>query len=253
MSIKTLSLTILLLLGIAAAACAPVAPTSSMGSAPTQAMMEVTPTDDMMGAMPTPDTMMGATPTDDMMGAMPTPDAMMGVTPTADMMGAMPTDSSMSSLGQKMDANPSWFKLALTDVRTGKNFTISDFAGKVVLLEDMATWCPNCLEQEKQVKVMLEKMGMVNDLVVIGLGVDLNEDGALLKSYADKNAFDWKFAVATPDVAKQISTLYGAQFLNPTPTPIMIIDRHGNVFLQDFGIKSADTLQKALEPHLAMN
>jgi hypothetical protein len=84
------------------------------------------------------------------------------------------------------------------------------------------------------------------------LGVDLNEDAALLKSYVDKNGFDWKYAVATPEVSKEISTLYGAQFLNPSPTPMMIIDRRGNVFLLDFGIKSADTLQKALEPHLSM-
>ena len=180
-----------------------------------------------------------------MTGAMPTEDAMMGTTPTGDNMG-------MPVTGKKMAANPAWFSLALTDVRTGENFTIADFSGKVVLIEDMATWCPNCLEQQKQVKAMLQKMGMVSDLVVIGLGVDMNEDAALLKSYADQNGFDWKYAVATPEVARQISTLYGAQFLNPTPTPMMVVDRQGNVFLQDFGIKSADTLQKALEPHLSM-
>ncbi len=301
MSVKTFSLTVLLLLSIAVAACAPApaSPAGSMAAAPTavvmkeamptadtmmgttptaDAMMGATPTDDMMGAKPTADAMMGATPTADMMGAMPTADTMMGTTPTADaMMGATPTDDMMGAMptvdammgttptadsmgmpvtggmGQKMAANPSWFNLALTDVRTGENFTIADFSGKVVLLEDMATWCPNCLEQQKQVKAMLQQMGMMNDLVVIGLGVDLNENAALLKSYADQNGFDWKYAVATPEVARQISTLYGAQFLNPTPTPMMVIDRRGNVFLQDFGIKSADMLQKALEPHLSMN
>jgi len=241
MSVKTFSLTVLLLLSIAAAACAPVSPAGSMAATPTAAVM--------MEAMPTADTMMGATPTDDMMGAKPTADAMMGTTPTAESMGTPAT----GSMGQKMAANPSWFNLALTDVRTGENFKIADFSGKVVLLEDMATWCPNCLEQQKQVKEMLQQMGMLNDLVVIGLGVDINENAALLKSYADQNGFDWKYAVATPEVARQISTLYGAQFLNPTPTPMMVIDRRGNVFLQDFGIKSADMLQKALEPHLSMN
>ena len=220
MSRKFFHITVLLLLGIAAAACTAAPPASSMPVQPTQAMMDATPTSDGVMATPSAESSMGMPET--------------GVT------------------GKKMDANPPWFKLALTDVRTGKSFSIADFSGKVVLLEDMATWCPNCLAQQKQVKAMLEQMGMVDDLVVVGLGVDLNEDAALMKSYVEQNGFDWKYAVATPEVAGDINTLYGAQFLNPTSTPMMIVDRSGNVFLLDFGIKSADTLQKALAPHLAM-
>ncbi len=250
MSVKTLAITVLLLLCIVAAACAPAG--SMTDSKPTQIMAAQTP--EMMDVKPT-DAMMDVKPTDAMMEPKPT-DAMMDPKPTDAMMEPKPTESSMGmpSTGkvQKMDANPAWFKMALTDVRTGENFTVAGFAGKVILLENMAAWCPNCLAQQNQIKAMLQQMGMVDDLVVVGLGVDLNEDAALLKTYADKNGFDWKYAVATPAVAKEISTLYGAQFLNPTPTPLIIIDRSGNVFLQEFGVKSAETLQKIIAPHLAM-
>ena len=36
-------------------------------------------------------------------------------------------------------SKPDWFDIPLTDVQTGETFTINDFAGKVVLLETMAT------------------------------------------------------------------------------------------------------------------
>ena len=83
MSVKTFALTVLLLLSIAAAACAPVTPADSDGNvAPTQVHDGYqTPTEDMMGAMPM----------DDMLATTPTADAMMDATPTDDMMGAMPT------------------------------------------------------------------------------------------------------------------------------------------------------------------
>ena len=42
---------------------------------------------------------------------------------------------------------PGWFEVEFTDVQTGETFTMNDYAGKVVLVETMAIWCPNCLFQ----------------------------------------------------------------------------------------------------------
>ena len=46
------------------------------------------------------------------------------------------------------------------------------------------------------------------------------------------------------------ANLYGNQLLNPPSTPILIIDRHGEVHLLPFGIKSSEDLLKAIEPFL---
>jgi hypothetical protein len=51
-------------------------------------------------------------------------------------------------------------------------------------------------------------------------------------------------------VAREIGQLYGDQFLNPPSTPMLIVDRHGEVHLLPFGRKSADDLQEALAPFL---
>ena len=93
-------------------------------------------------------------------------------------------------------------------------------------------------------------MGMLADLVTISLDIDSNEGSDILEAHAARNGFDWLFAVAPVDVAREIGNLYGAQFLNPPSTPILLVDRTGEVHLLPFGIKSADDLIKEIEPYL---
>lgn len=145
---------------------------------------------------------------------------------------------------------PAWFNAELTDVRTGAAFTIQDYKGKVVLVENMAIWCSNCLRQQKQVKELKVLLGERDDFVSLGLDIDPNEDGDSLKSYTEQNGFEWTYAVAPADVAREISNLYGAQYLNPPSTPMFIIDRSGEVHLLPFGIKDAQSLLEALQPFL---
>jgi thiol-disulfide isomerase/thioredoxin len=200
--------------------------------------------DSTMTDKPTEDARMQDTATADaMMHDTPTPDAMMHDTPTADTMSVKPTEGAMME-------SPAWFDASLTDVNSGKAFRINDFKGKVVLVETMAQWCPSCKKQQIQVKALLENLGMPADLVTLALDIDPNENADTLKSYTASNGFDWMHAVAPADVAREISNLYGDQFLNATSTPILIVDRTGQAHPLPFGIKSADDLMKAIEPYL---
>jgi len=205
-------------------ACSPAAPIKeTIMEKPTEAMME-TPTEDMMG-----------TPTKDMMG-----------TPTE----AMAEVAADAMSGDEMMA-PAFFDTSLTNVKTGESFKISDFTGKVVLVENLAMWCSNCKKQQEQVKILNETLGMHSDLISIGFDVDPNENAADLKKYTESNGFDWVYAVPPQEVLNEISKLYGANFLNPPSTPILIIDRKGGVHPMPFGIKSADDLKKFIDPFLA--
>jgi thiol-disulfide isomerase/thioredoxin len=112
---------------------------------------------------------------------------------------------------------PEWFALEMTDVRTGESFSVDDFAGKVVLIETMAQWCPTCVQQEDEVRTLHELLGEPDDLVSISLDVDLNEDAASLKDYAAT----WGY------------------------------DRDGNAIELPYGVKSAAALRKLLDPYLA--
>jgi cytochrome oxidase Cu insertion factor (SCO1/SenC/PrrC family) len=146
---------------------------------------------------------------------------------------------------------PEWFALEMTDVQSGEPFTVNDFAGKVVLLEAMAVWCPTCRTQGDEVKRLHELLGDPEDLVSISLDVDMGEDAALLKNYAETLGYDWNIAVAPLLVARALGNLYSAQYLNPPVSPMLIIDRDGNVLGLPFGIvKSAESLRGVVEPLL---
>jgi hypothetical protein len=146
---------------------------------------------------------------------------------------------------------PEWFAIKMTDVQTGKTFTMNDFAGKVVLLETMATWCPNCLIQAGEVRKLHNALGNPEDLISVTLDVDSNEDGAILKDYASSYGFDWHFAVASLLIERALGNLYSAEYLNPPLSPMLVIDRGGNVHQLEYGQKDAATLQKIVEPYLA--
>jgi len=146
---------------------------------------------------------------------------------------------------------PEWFDMELTDAQTGETFTMNDYAGKVVLVETMAIWCPNCIVQANEVRNLHESLGNPDDLISVSLDVDFNEDQASLKEYASGFGFDWRFAVAPLLVARALGNLYSAQYLNPPLSPMLIIDREGNVHELEYGKKDVETLQKIVEPFLA--
>jgi thiol-disulfide isomerase/thioredoxin len=169
--------------------------------------------------------------------------------PTEAMMDK-PTDAAGMS-DDPMLETPTWFGVTLINVRTGEDFSINDFKGKVVLVEDLAMWCSNCKKQQNQVKILLEDIGMMDDLVLIGLDIDPNENATDLKTYIDNNGFSWIYAVAPVEVTREIGNLYGDQFLNPPSTPMFLVDRKGQVHPLPFGIKSADDLKNFIEPFLS--
>ena len=146
---------------------------------------------------------------------------------------------------------PAWFSAELSDVNSGATLTVADlFKDQVVLVETMAIWCSNCLRQQQEVRALHEALGERDELVTLVLDVDANEDAGNLKAYAEKHDFTWLYAVAPREVAREIGQLYGDQFLNPPSTPMLIVDRQGEVHLLPFGHKTAEDLQEALAPFL---
>ena len=250
---------LMLVLTVVLAACggtaqAPNAGESTGATTEEMPMAEAT-SDDMMPE----ETPMAEATSDDMMPeetpmAESTSDAMMPeetpmVEATSDDMMPEETPMAESTSEAMMDA-PAWFSAELTDVNTGQPFRIADLQGKVVLVETMAIWCSNCLAQQRQVQALRAALGPRDDLAIVVLNVDPNEDAASLRAYAERHGFDWTYAVAPPEVTREIGQLYGDQFLNPTATPMLIVDRHGVVHTLPFGAKSADDLGSALDPFL---
>lgn len=140
--------------------------------------------------------------------------------------------------------------MELTDVVTGETFTMNDFAGKVVLVETMAMWCPNCLVQAAEVRELQGLLEGSDDLIPVSLDVDVNEDAAGLKEYVEKYGLTGRFAIAPLLVARALGNLYSAQYLNPPLSPMLIIDREGGVHHLEYGRKPAAVLLERVEPFL---
>ncbi|MCL5995164.1 MAG: TlpA family protein disulfide reductase [Chloroflexi bacterium] len=244
LNVSTRAIGFVMVVGLVAGCGGATTPTA----APTAMMEKEAPTVEAMPAKSTEDAMMAnETPTADAMMAKETPtgDAMMhDETPMADSTMAKETPAGDAMM------MPGWLSAELVDARSGETFKIADFKGKVVLVEAMAVWCHNCLNQQQEVKRLHENLGQREDFVSVGLGIDSNESADLLKSFVDKNGFDWMYAISPVEVARELGQLYGAQFLNPPSTPMLIVDRAGEVHPLPFGVKSAQALEDALQPYL---
>lgn len=153
--------------------------------------------------------------------------------------------------GEMVDsAKFAWYTHEFTDASTGETFRISDFEGKVVLVETLALWCSNCLRQQQQVKELHSLLEGRDDFVSVGINIDSREDLGMVARYINENGFDWYYGVAPDEIIGNISETLGGQFLNPPSTPIVLIDKEGNQFPLPFGIKTADTLLSYVEEHL---
>lgn len=146
---------------------------------------------------------------------------------------------------------PDWFQVELTDVQTGERFTMNAYAGKVILVETMAVWCPTCILQAAYVYQLHEQLGHPEDLISVSLDIDLNENADDLKAYLAEYEFDWHFAVAPLEIDRALGNLYSAQYMNPPLAPMLVIDRAGNVHELPFGLKDTETLQEAIAPYLS--
>lgn len=213
---------IIVLGAVALAACAP-----QPASTPEVMMQEETPTADVV-----------------MGDATPTADAMMkSETPTA--------EAAMQSSPEAAMPAAEWLGTPMTNVVTGQEFKVSDYQGKVILVETMAVWCTKCRSQQEQIRKLHQDLGdRKAELVSISLDIDPNEDTQYLAAFVTQTGFDWIYAVAPAELSRTLGLTYGNQFLNPPSTPILIIDRHGAAHPLPFGIKSADDLRQAIQPYL---
>jgi hypothetical protein len=138
----------------------------------------------------------------------------------------------------------------LTGVKTGQAFRLAGFGQRVVLVEDMAVWCTTCFQQQTQVLALHKALAGRENFVYVTLGVDAHENAATLKAYTAKNAFTGLYAVAPPQVTRELAAHFGDQYLNPPSAPMFVIDGRGGRHALPFGVKNAAALQQALQPYL---
>jgi thiol-disulfide isomerase/thioredoxin len=102
----------------------------------------------------------------------------------------------------------------------GKPVKLSDFKGKVVLLNFWATWCPPCREDIPEL-IALQKQYAPQGLVVVGVSMD--EGGAAgVARFLKSKEINYPIVMGTPELAEA----YGGIEVLPTT---FLIDRDGRI------------------------
>ncbi|MAS38128.1 MAG: hypothetical protein CL610_29295 [Anaerolineaceae bacterium] len=143
-------------------------------------------------------------------------------------------------------ARPAWQTIQLTNARTGETFTLADYAGKTVYVEPMATWCTNCRAQMNRVIPVYDALGNDGDYAFVSLSVGESVSDQVLADYADREGFDWIFAVAPPDMLAELTNAFGRAALTPPSTPHFLIYPDGTDSGLKTGPESTDDLRAAM-------
>lgn len=147
-----------------------------------------------------------------------------------------------------VDPDAAWRTTELTDARTGESFRIADLDGRVVVIEPMAIWCINCRYQQRQAQAALAELAP-SDVAYVSLDVDPRETQADLARYAEREGFDWRFALAPAEVSRSLADEFGDIVLAPPSTPIIVLDPAGGVVAFSLGGESPADLVAFVKDH----
>lgn len=120
----------------------------------------------------------------------------------------------------------------------GKPFSLSSTAGKVVLLDFWATWCPPCRMGVPELQELYDRY-KAKGLVIVG--VSLDQGGA-----ADVRPFVKANGVTYPIVIgdQRVANLYGG--IRGIPT-MFVVDRGGNVVKKLVGYQQKSVLEAVVK------
>ena len=122
-------------------------------------------------------------------------------------------------------------EFSLTDLN-GNAFNLSDFKGKVVVIDFMATWCGPCRLEMPEFKVIWEKYE--DDIVMMSIDIDPTESVQTLRSYAQE------FPYATWTWARDTANLGQAYHVTRIPKTV-IIDQDGYIRFTHVGVTPSST------------
>lgn len=111
----------------------------------------------------------------------------------------------------------------------GKEIKLSDYAGKVVLIDFWASWCPPCREEMPEL-IKFYKAHKNDKFEIIAVNID--NDSKNMQSFIDKLFPKPDFTIVS-DIEKQIPELFNIKAM---PTTIFI-DKKGKIRFRHDGFK----------------
>ena len=145
---------------------------------------------------------------------------------------------SQDDSGQGLTGGAPDFTLPAVD---GSMVSMSDYRGKVILVDFWATWCPPCQEM---IPVLSKLHKKYSDKGLVILGVSLDRDGLeALGTYVHENMIPYKVVMGDT----RIGNAFGGVSSIPT---LYIVDRDGRLVRKLTGYHSYGQLEEQVKKYL---
>jgi cytochrome c biogenesis protein CcmG, thiol:disulfide interchange protein DsbE len=120
----------------------------------------------------------------------------------------------------------------------GQRIKLSDYQGKVVLVDFWATWCGPCRMSIPHLVELQQKLGP-SGLQVIGISMDqTGKEG--VSAFASKYKINYPIVMGTPQVAQS----YGG--IQSIPQ-VFLVDRQGKIQGRIVGYQAGDEMEKKVK------
>jgi cytochrome c biogenesis protein CcmG/thiol:disulfide interchange protein DsbE len=149
-----------------------------------------------------------------------------------------PEETATDPVACDVGAKPANLSYTLKDMN-GNDVRLSDFKGKVILLDFWATWCGPCKIEIPAFVELQNKYGK-DGLVVLGFSVD--DPLEKLKPFADQ--FKINYPVLVGKDRDEVQDAYGPIWGIPTT---VLIGRDGRICKKHTGIASKDQFEKEIK------
>lgn len=132
----------------------------------------------------------------------------------------------------------------LTDILSNQTFSLTDFHGKVVIIDLFTTWCPPCRVSIPKMKDIYNCYS-IDELTIISVDIDRTENESLVRDFINEFEMDWYVALDNNSI---VDNTYGSGYV---PT-MYIIDQNQTIVYSEIGFHFSniiDTLNDlSLEP-----
>ena len=134
------------------------------------------------------------------------------------------------------EAKPLNLSLRFKDIR-GKSVTLSDYKGKVVVIDFWATWCPPC---RKEIPGLITLYDAYKSRGLVVLGVSMDDSMSDIRKFAKKAAMNYPILIGNGH--DDLEPAFG-----PLPLPnAFVISREGKICFKHEGLTEKDQLEREI-------